>query len=345
MTNLNDLLKKPNKPAAGSGSGSGSGVGSNESSKSSKNTVVWQQDDGDGESLNPYAYHDLNNRDEAHSLSHLTFSLNVGAGNPIPTSISSVSDELSKYLELDPSSDMPVDMNIEVWNWFVDRRKQHIAKELETKRAHSTLNDYQRYLAHLHHLLSILSDDIRGLHSTLLELHSSSLSSNLNTEILLRIQQGQVEIEEAPVVTDLKHCEMIDRSIVEKLNSVIQKIGSEKVEILKETTVSNTAMNLLKWNQQKLNLEHADSLDLTTELQLLRVTKSLQSLIKMGGHDNQKAAELKILDRKLEFVNSTTTDNTEGKKLHRIRLPLFPLSLHHRYLSIQFSTSLVKRLK
>lgn len=59
---------------------------------------------------------------------------------------------------------------------------------------------------------------------------------------------------------------------------------------------------------------------MTTELQLLRVTKSLQSLIKMGGHDNQKAAELKRLDRKIEFVSHSTREKTLGKKLKLLQV-------------------------
>jgi hypothetical protein len=54
---------------------------------------------------------------------------------------------------------------------------------------------------------------------------------------------------------------------------------------------------------KKLDLEHKDAVDQTTELQLLRVTKSLQLLIKMGGRDHQKAVELKKLDQKMEFLS------------------------------------------
>ena len=122
------------------------------------------------------------------------------------------------------------------------------------------------------------------------------------------------------MVSDLQDCEMMDRSGVERLNAVIARAGAEKVEILKDTTVSRTAINLLEWTRKKLQLEHEDSADLTTELQLLRVTKSLQSLIKMGGHDNQKAAELKSLDRKIEFVAAANRDSLLGKKLKLMKV-------------------------
>jgi len=84
-----------------------------------------------------------------------------------------------------------------------------------------------------------------------------------------------VEIEESPVVTDLKDVEMIEKPIVRELNTDIRKLGSEKVVILKEISGWRTSINLQKWNKKKLALEHKDAVDLTTELQLLRVTKSL----------------------------------------------------------------------
>jgi hypothetical protein len=140
------------------------------------------------------------------------------------------------------------------------------------------------------------------------------------------VKQGQVEVGQAPVVTDLKDSEMIPKNIVQvppsydepshacsqELNVSVVALGGDKVDVLKEITVSRTAINLLKWTKKKLSLEHKDAVDLTTELQLLRVTKNLQSLIKMGGHDNQQAAELKRLDRKIEFLNHATREKGSG---------------------------------
>ena len=121
-------------------------------------------------------------------------------------------------------------------------------------------------------------------------------------------------------MTDLTHCNMIDKEMVERLNQNIRKVGAEKVEMLRAKTSSKTSINVLKWSRGKLDLEFQDAVDLTTELQLLRVTKSLQGLIKMGGHDNQKAAELKRLDRKIDFVSHATKEKAYGKKLKMMEI-------------------------
>lgn len=57
----------------------------------------------------------------------------------------------------------------------------------------------------------------------------------------------KVEIEEAPVVTDLKDCQLIYRDIVVDLNERIEQIGAEKVTVLREIKDSRKGINLLEW--------------------------------------------------------------------------------------------------
>ena len=159
-----------------------------------------------------------------------------------------------------------------------------------------------------------------------------------------------MEIQEAPVVTDLRDAVMLQRSIVEELNSSyvlhtladtraptllisflhlfvfpltsrsIVGFGNEKVDILKAMTEFRKGINQLLWKQKSLTLEHRDCVDLTTELQLLRVTKNLQNLIKMGGHDTQAAQELSRLDRKIEYLKQSTRDRILLQKVKLSKL-------------------------
>jgi hypothetical protein len=56
------------------------------------------------------------------------------------------------------------------------------------------------------------------------------------------------------------------------------------------------------------HLEHEEALDKTRQVMLLRVTKNLQALIKMGGHDNKQQAEMSVLDRKLGHLKHLLKD-------------------------------------
>jgi hypothetical protein len=219
---------------------------------------------------------------------------------------------MSAWANAEPPTE---DIDPALWQRFISRKQSHMDLEARVKEAGDTHEQMSRHLVSLQaHDRTIMEEMVE------LEERAKSVQDNrsrfaLNTEVMLKTRQGHVEIDEAPVVTDLKDCEMIERGIVEELNTLIQKSGREKVGTLEEIMVSRSAINLLRWTKKKLSLEHKDAVDLTTELQLLRVTKSLQVLIKMGGHDNQKAAELKRLDRKIEFLNHATREKTLGKKL------------------------------
>jgi len=210
---------------------------------------------------------------------------------------------------------MPEEMEPEVWERFLAKIRSFNELESQVLKAGETHEQMNNHLVALQSAEKAIVDEVAGLETRFDEVQENRARLELNTEVMVKTLQGMVEIEEAPVVTDLKDCEMIDQSIVEELNKLIRKSGKEKVDILKDIMVSRSAITLLKWTKKKLSLEHKDAVDLTTELQLLRVTKSLQSLIKMGGHDNQKAAELKRLDRKIEFLNHATREKTLGKKL------------------------------
>jgi hypothetical protein len=266
-------------------------------------------DEGGDGTMNPYPTDLL-----SHLSSLCASQPHAIAAGPNPQLLEDV-----RYLELS-ERERPESVDPELWYALLERRQDYIDRERGVRRFNYRLQELALHLKQLQLMGAALHSEWRQLAQYLSNVAEARALFSLNCEVVLRIQQGQVEIDESPVVSDLRQCEMIDRAGVERLNALIQTAGSEKVEILKDTCVSRTAINLLEWTRKKLSLEHADSVDLTTELQLLRVTKSLQSLIEMGGHDNQKAAELKSLDRKIEFVSVANRDALLGKKLKLIKV-------------------------
>ena len=60
------------------------------------------------------------------------------------------------------------------------------------------------------------------------------LREDWNLELPFKLKQGQVEVEEAAVVTDFGGALLIHRSEVAELNGSVRQLGREKVVILKE---------------------------------------------------------------------------------------------------------------
>jgi hypothetical protein len=92
--------------------------------------------------------------------------------------------------------------------------------------------------------------------------------------------------------------------------------------VIDDITEARKGIRRLQWLQKKFVLDHQDAADLTTELQLLRVTKNLQALIKMGGRDLQTAAELQKAERNVEFLRAATNEKIKvlrGKLTHMVK--------------------------
>jgi hypothetical protein len=84
------------------------------------------------------------------------------------------------------------------------------------------------------------------------------------------------------VVTDLQASELIPRDTVEKLNAHVLETGGADVAVLREMMRARTTITSLAWHSEYPDLQHRGAVDLTIELRLLRVTKSLQELIKVA---------------------------------------------------------------
>lgn len=121
--------------------------------------------------------------------------------------------------------------------------------------------------------------------------------------IPLKLKQGQVEVEQAAVVTDFAATLFVPRATVRLLNADIKRLGGEKVEILREVRDFRRGIAELVWENERLGMESDDLVERTRELQLLRVTKDLQKLMK-GGGEGRHAAELSQLERKLEAMGT-----------------------------------------
>jgi len=218
-------------------------------------------------------------------------------------------EEEPRYVELEPS-ERPESLHPEIWARFLQKRRYQFDKDLELKRCQAQMVHMQRHYSHLQSMRQALEHEVASVAYQLGHLQVERQKQALNSEIMLKVKQGLVEVQDSPVLEDLKDSEMIERVCVERLNEHIQHLGREKVEILKEMTSSKSAISLLKWSHRKLDLEYKDAVDQTTELQLLRVTKSLQTVIKMGGRDQQKAAEIKKLDRTIDFLAQAQDEQT-----------------------------------
>mmetsp|Transcript_49008 Transcript_49008/g.96107 ORF Transcript_49008/g.96107 Transcript_49008/m.96107 type:complete len:717 (+) Transcript_49008:2037-4187(+) len=231
-----------------------------------------------------------------------------------------------KYLELD-SSEMPDGCEEEAWAKVQEKRLARLSKESVLKAQGALVVEMTKRLQHLSDQVSAVSAQIRAVQEQKSNFESSRQRIMLNVDVMMKLDQGLAEIEESPVVTDLQNCEMVQRENVEKLNKSILKLGNDNVAVLKEMMKFRKGITALHWERKRLGLTHQDAEDLTKELQLLRVTKNLQVLIKAGGHDSKAAAEITLLERKFEHLRQITIQELASRKK---KLAAFRVKVRHQ---------------
>jgi len=143
-----------------------------------------------------------------------------------------------------------------------------------------------------------------------------------NIDILFSLKQGQVEVEQAAVVTDYADSIMIHRTVVDDVNLRIRELWKDKLSVMAEIKGARGELAKSKWEQSRLEMTFEDLTEKTREFQLQRVTKSLQELIKSGqGVEARKEAEISTLERKVEFYNSSFEAKVQERrsKLAKLR--------------------------
>jgi hypothetical protein len=121
----------------------------------------------------------------------------------------------------------------------------------------------------------------------------------LDSDLFLPLKQGLVEVDQGTVVTDYSDATLLHREEIEELNVDIQEQGWEKVEILRSLQDDKRDKFITEWNNKNCDFVLDDISAKLQEVQLLRVTKTVQQALKTGGVDTVKKKEEITLQRQI----------------------------------------------
>ena len=227
---------------------------------------------------------------------------------------------------------VPPDMNASLWARFVERRRGVVEREAELRQRQARLADMHRYYMRLqtveewvHQLLGEGEADEDGADEE--RAAAAERRAEWDAVLMLRIQQGLVELSEVDLVYVLQAVQLVSRSELEQLNGAILQRGGEKLTVLRDMQRFEQDVALLEWRQRMLQLQHEQAEDLTTQLQLLRVTKQMQAHIR--DREEGRADQLQLsattahiaLERKMDHVRASvrTLNADRTAELTRLR--------------------------
>lgn len=141
-----------------------------------------------------------------------------------------------------------------------------------------------------------------------------------NFELLVYLLQGQVEVEQAPVATDYKDAILIKSKVIEKENEEVVNRGNKNVNKLEQITQFKKKLYHETWKNDKLKLEIKDLIERAIDVQLYKVTKETQDIIK-GNMRTKDEDEKKRLEDQINNLqeNAKTRIDVVTKKRKKLK--------------------------
>ncbi|KND03537.1 uncharacterized protein SPPG_01017 [Spizellomyces punctatus DAOM BR117] len=200
---------------------------------------------------------------------------------------------------LNPQTDTPEGLPADLFQNLIAIRNRKIQTEADLHTVSQTLHNLQTLITNLLEASDQIRLETEELTGEMNGFVDYRFGSTFDLEVLVGLKQGQVEVPQAPVVTDYSDAVLVHRSVVERLNEAIVALGQTKVAALREMKEYRRGIHALEWETKMLDFQ-AESLTLRTrDIQLLRVTKSMQEFIR-GGDDKKHLHEIAALEKRAE---------------------------------------------
>eukprot|EP00668_Euglena_longa_P015873 GGOE01020048.1.p1 GENE.GGOE01020048.1~~GGOE01020048.1.p1 ORF type:complete len:1603 (+),score=697.34 GGOE01020048.1:27-4811(+) len=209
--------------------------------------------------------------------------------------------------------DKPEGLPEGIWQEFLAYRQQRFETDREMKELGQEVQDmqreFQRIKAENEELQTKMEHNLRRLN----DFQANMERDAYNLDYLQEYKQGQIEVEQAAVVTDYADAVLIHKSRIESLNDKIRASGGEKVKILREMKDFKKGIHAVEWETEMLDYTIGTLEVEYRHLHTLRVTKAMQEFIKGGGEGHNETERAKLF-KKLEHVKHTYEQKVEEKK-------------------------------
>ena len=200
-----------------------------------------------------------------------------------------VESRIPLLMNLNIESDCPENFLMDQYTWskLQELRNVRIEKEIESKRMAIEYGELKRKLDDLTGEENVIVSAIGSLRLARDETLAYLDSIENNLEVLVCLKQGQDEVDKEAAVTEYAESVLVPTTVVDKYNTRIKQLGREKVSVLSRIKHYRRKINLTEWHSDHLAMETRNMEEYFTDLQLLRVTRELQQIIRDGSNTNQ----------------------------------------------------------
>ncbi|XP_004402070.1 PREDICTED: WD repeat-containing protein 96-like, partial [Odobenus rosmarus divergens] len=224
--------------------------------------------------------------------------------------------------DLDSISNMPEGLDPSVWDHFCMTRRAKVENEQKVKQKAAGLMEMMAFLRRRTEDDDKLKQEIEKVFHELVVLQEEKVRFQLNLTIQILLKQGQVELENFQLLLEYPDAILINKNIIEDLNSVIRTQGQKKVASMMESKDVHKGIFQIEWEHKKMEMEMEDLNQKAWDIQMLFFSRDRQKYLNEPNYETLIAIQIGIMEQTIAVLEKTHKKNVENckkllKKLRR----------------------------
>ncbi|XP_016009940.2 cilia- and flagella-associated protein 43 isoform X2 [Rousettus aegyptiacus] len=216
--------------------------------------------------------------------------------------------------DLDNINNMPEGLDPLVWEHFCMTRRVKVENEQKVKQKAAGLMEMVAFLRRRVEEDEQVQQDIDKAFRELVLLQEEKVKFQLNLTIQILLKQGQVELENFQLLMEYSDAILINKNIIEDLNSVIRTQGQKKIASMMESKDVHKGIFQIEWDHKKMEMEMEDLNQKAWDIQMLFFSRERQKYLTEPNYDTMIAIQIGIMEQTIAVLDKTHKKNVENCK-------------------------------
>ncbi|VCX19821.1 unnamed protein product, partial [Gulo gulo] len=216
--------------------------------------------------------------------------------------------------DLDNINNMPEGLDPSVWDHFCVTRRAKVENEQKVKQKAAGLMEMITFLRRRTEDDEKLQQEIEKVFHEQMVLQEEKVRFQLNLTIQVLLKQGQVELENFQLLLEYPDAILINKSIIEDLNSVIRTQGQKKVASMMESKDVHKGIFQIEWEHRKMEMEMEDLSQKAWDIQMLFFSRDRQKYLNEPNYETLIAIQIGIMEQTISVLEKTHKKNVENCK-------------------------------
>uniref|UniRef100_A0A182PAH6 Cilia- and flagella-associated protein 43 n=1 Tax=Anopheles epiroticus TaxID=199890 RepID=A0A182PAH6_9DIPT len=208
-------------------------------------------------------------------------------------------DYLAHCETLDQPSNCPAGMDSSLWQTLIKMRRIKIESEFRLKSCELMLSDAEAAIAAFQREIASKRNVLTAIEQQLEQLQNDQFEAATNRTVQLVMKRGWIEIQQSGRTTDFERCVLIHRTDVEDINAIIRRAGTKKLNAMVNAALFRRKIIFQEWEHRALKLQLRDLRDQLATVEKCKITKEVQSWLKMKSMKRTEDLSQMALEKKI----------------------------------------------